>query len=242
VADSVATVSEQPKAAAEDSADKSGGRWDALFASTSEDPLKSQLTSDSPRSKSHKSGSSAGQKHESAAEAVANAQIDAGSQPLTARPSSVNVMAPSVPVSTTDSPRTHKVASGETFVSISRAVYGDGRYFQAIVDANPTVSPQKLKPGMVIQIPAASQVKKAKAGKSTSVAAASGPALATDGKTYTVQNGDNLYKIAKKLYGNGEKGVDLYALNKQVIGTDSTKLKIGMVLKLLDRATVSASR
>jgi nucleoid-associated protein YgaU len=231
--DAATPTSEQPKAPTDDATDKSGARWDALFASTSEDPLKSQLTSGSSKTKNHRSAP--------AAEAVANGQIEAGSRPMTARPSQVTVMPPSS-VSTGDSPRTHKVAAGETFVSISRVVYGDGKYFQAIVDANPTVPPRNLKPGMVIQLPSAAQVKKAKAAKSGVTAAASGPALASDGKTYTVQSGDNLYKIARKLYGNGEKGADLYALNKQVIGPDSTKLKVGMVLKLPQTPTASASR
>ena len=53
-----------------------------------------------------------------------------------------------------------------------------------------------------------------------------------DGKTYTVQKDDNLYKITRKLYGNGERQDELYTLNKQTIGPDSTKLKPGMVLKL----------
>jgi len=55
---------------------------------------------------------------------------------------------------------------------------------------------------------------------------------AADGKTYTVQQNDNLYKITRKLYGNGEKQEALYELNKATIGPDSTKLKPGMVLKL----------
>ena len=48
----------------------------------------------------------------------------------------------------------------------------------------------------------------------------SGPPLAADRKSYTVQSGDNLYKIAKKLYGKGERSSDIYTLNKQVIGPD----------------------
>ena len=79
---------------------------------------------------------------------------------------------------------------------------------------------------MVLKIPAlekAKQVEKAQAADATSAA---------DGKTYIVQKEDNLYRITRKLYGNGQKQEALYELNKATIGPDSTKLKPGMVLKL----------
>jgi nucleoid-associated protein YgaU len=146
-------------------------------------------------------------------------------------------------VSSNSASRTHRVAAGETFVSIARMVYGDGRYYQAIADANPTLSPEKLKPGVVIQLPPESKVKQSsKSARPASPATSAGPALSSDGKTYTVQKDDSLYKIARKLYGKGEKSDELYELNKQVIGPDSTRLKIGMVLKLPEAVSSSASK
>lgn len=49
--------------------------------------------------------------------------------------------------------------------------------------------------------------------------------------TYTVKSGDNLYKIAKKLYGNGEKWRTLADANKDKISKNGN-LKVGAVLKV----------
>lgn len=238
------TNSTEQKAPADDSAQKGGAQWDALFASTAADPIKAQLTSDpasKPKNKSKKhtsngATSDTGDNRDSApANTVANTPLESGmvvDPPLSTRLGSSDRSSAAAP---NEAGRTHVVAQGETFVSISRAVYGDGRYFQALVDANPTVTPEKLRPGMTISLPPDSQVKEShKASKSAPAASSS---KASEGKTYTVQNGDSLYKIARKLYGNGEKSEDIYQANKQTIGPDSTRLKIGMVLTLPEAPT-----
>ena len=126
-------------------------------------------------------------------------------------------------------------------------VYGSERYIKAIQKANPTVNPARLKPGTIIQLPSEVEVKQTSATLQEKAAArpaavASGPALSSDGATYTVQSGDNLYKISRKLYGNGSKGEELYTANKDKIGPDSTRLKIGMVLQLPEKPTMISSR
>lgn len=222
-----------------DAADKTATRWDALFASTAQDPMKPQLTS--TPTKPHKSEASS--KHDAPAvdapQSVANSQIDSGSQNVTARSSNsatVDLASGSGSPSSDSAPRTHRVAAGETFVSIARMVYGDGRYYKAIQEANPTLTPEKLKPGIIIQLPPESKVKQAAARSAKSSSgdspAANAPAISSDGKSYTVQKDDSLYKIARKLYGKGDRSDEIYQLNKQTIGPDSTRLKIGMVLKL----------
>jgi nucleoid-associated protein YgaU len=238
-----ANPSTEQKAPADDSAQKGGARWDALFASTAADPIKAQLTSDPAskpknKSKKHKSdgitADTSDKRDAAPANTVANTPLDSGmvvDPPLSTR---LGLNDRSTAAAPKESGRTHVVAQGETFVSIARAVYGDGRYYQALVDANPTVTPEKLKPGMTISLPPDSQVKDS---HKTSKPAASASSKASDGKTYTVQNGDSLYKIARKLYGNGEKSEDLYQANKQTIGPDSTRLKIGMVLTLPEAPT-----
>lgn len=241
-------------AGAADPADK-GDKWDMLFSSSAADPIRAQLTNDSKpkgKSKKHKADAAPAAAAPSmdvpslsatADAGAANVPVDAGTNaPATGHaPVMIASAAPEPPAK--ESARTHRIEPGETFVSIARAVYGDGKYFQAIVDANPNVDPAKLKPGTMIQLPPASQVKEAKKSRSSSSAtsggsASSGPALSTDGKSYTVQKNDNLYKIARKLYGNGEKGEEIYAANKQLIGPDSTRLKIGMVLSLPETPSV----
>jgi len=55
---------------------------------------------------------------------------------------------------TSTAARTHVVASGETFSSISQKVYGSAKYWSHIADANPKVQAKSLRPGMVLTIPA----------------------------------------------------------------------------------------
>jgi len=57
------------------------------------------------------------------------------------------------------------------------------------------------------------------------------PVLGSD-TSYTVVNGDSLWKIAKKELGDGNKWYDIYDLNKDVIGNDPSYLKIGEILLL----------
>ena len=51
----------------------------------------------------------------------------------------------------------------------------------------------------------------------------------TGQETYTVQSGDSLWVIAQKVYGNGAKYPVIMSANSL---TDSTRLRVGMVLKI----------
>lgn len=50
-------------------------------------------------------------------------------------------------------------------------------------------------------------------------------------KTYTVEDGDNLWKIAKKVYGDGSKWQLIYDANEEIL-EDPAELKIGMKLTI----------
>ena len=56
--------------------------------------------------------------------------------------------------------------------------------------------------------------------------------MSTSAQTYTVQPGDYLSAIAQKFYGDGSKSSwrKIYEANKAVIGSDPTKLRMGMLL------------
>jgi nucleoid-associated protein YgaU len=242
-----AKAAADPKAAAEPS-EKGGDKWDALFNSTAEDPIQAQLTrseKSKPKNKKKHRGEAAPASAVPAPARDAAPAADSGSAniPLEATTEAPRrtpvVIADPAPAAARvrESGRTHTIATGETFVSIARAAYGDGKYFKAVEDANPNVDPGRLKPGMTIQLPPASQVKEARKS-AKAPGAASAASLSSDGKTYTVQKNDSLYRIAKKVYGNGARSDDLYAANKQTIGPDSTRLRVGMVLTLPEAPAV----
>jgi nucleoid-associated protein YgaU len=197
-------------------------RWDALFASTGPNPAQGQLARDSA------SGSPASSKKSGKLADKPMKFMEAPSSPRDVQPSEPAPTSDNAshPASAPTGARTHIVHANETLSGISKLVYGSSKHYKAIEAANPGLDPTKLRPGMVLKIPPleqARQVVKQQSADATSAA---------DGKTYTVQQNDNLYKITRKLYGNGDKQEALYELNKATIGPDSTKLKPGMVLKL----------
>jgi 5'-nucleotidase len=57
------------------------------------------------------------------------------------------------------------------------------------------------------------------------------------GETYEVQSGDTLLSIAEQYYGDGTQWRRIYDANKDVIGADPDKLKIGMQLKIPPKST-----
>ncbi|MGD1276580.1 MAG: LysM peptidoglycan-binding domain-containing protein [Tepidisphaeraceae bacterium] len=123
-----------------------------------------------------------------------------------------------------DAPRTHVVASGESFWTISAAVYGDSKYYTKIIAANPNVDPKHLKVGTVLTIPPL--------GDAQSSSAASSGDKIDPATQYQVVSGDSLEAIAVKLYGKPAMKDNLYELNRALIGADENRLKVGWILKL----------
>jgi LysM repeat protein len=55
--------------------------------------------------------------------------------------------------------------------------------------------------------------------------------VAPEAKTYTVQSGDSLSKIAKQFYGNANAYMKIFEANKDQL-TDPNLIKVGQVLKI----------
>lgn len=166
----------------------------------------------------------------------------------TIKPNAINVAKPNNSATTQPSSNlaasTHRVAAGETFSSIAQAYYGDSKYAGKIAKANPNVDARRLRPGMTIHLPGkgdAVETASTDSGASTHAKHGLVKVVADNTKEYVVRSGDNLYKISMRLYGRGDKADSIYQLNKEQMGNDAGRLKVGMVLKLPQPPTSSAS-
>jgi nucleoid-associated protein YgaU len=174
--------------------------------------------------------------------------------PISAEPPSSATSQPSASASSAGS-RTHRIAQGETFASISTAAYGSSKYYPQIIKANPGVDPNHLKVGATITLPDIATP----GVRPTAPTATAAPAAATEAqhasarvaatpidstKEYRVQQGDSLYKISLKLYGKSDRANKIFELNKQSMGDDPHHLKVSQVLQLPEppTQTTTASR
>jgi nucleoid-associated protein YgaU len=123
----------------------------------------------------------------------------------------------------------HIVQRGETLSKIAADAYGDARYYPHILRANPGLVPEKLRPGMRINLPDASEVR---GGGSSAVSNQATTATVDSRTEYRVQPGDSLHRISQKLYGTADLAERIYQLNQSTIGPDRARLKVGQVLKL----------
>jgi nucleoid-associated protein YgaU len=141
-------------------------------------------------------------------------------------PTPSSTSATNLPSST---PRTHRVASGESPYSISQAVYGSGKYYKKILAANPGIDPRHLKIGKILVIPELTESDRPASSAAANVASSEAIDTST---AYKVVSGDSLESISLKLYGTPQMMDKLYEMNKTLIGPDENMLKIGWILKL----------
>lgn len=154
-----------------------------------------------------------------------------------------STMPPSIPTTeptatTSSAPRSHTVVSGESFYTIAKGEYGDGSLYARLEDANPNIDPNRLRVGMVITIPELTGGAPA-ARTATRPERGSRTEANSSGRTYRVQASDTLIRIARKVYGNGQDWQKIYQANRDVIGDNPARLKVGMELKLPVLVTVA---
>lgn len=139
----------------------------------------------------------------------------------------------------------HKVQSGDTLSSLAERYYGSSAFSSYLFECNSHLkSPDQLSIGTIIRIPPRPTSDKVAPKLSASGhrqaprtgASRTTPKASTGrARTYHVQPGDSLYAIAQRVLGNGNRWKELYELNKNVIGSDSSKLKVGQRLRLPPR-------
>lgn len=121
------------------------------------------------------------------------------------------------------------VKEGDSYYVIAKKVYGDGNKHAVIEKANPKFPANRLKVGAKLTIPhvEAAPVNPVKEQK-PSLAAGDGSGK----KTYTVESNDNYWKIAQKVYGDGNKAKKIMDANKDRVASHGTALKVGWTLKI----------
>lgn len=140
----------------------------------------------------------------------------------------------------------YMVRPNDNFWEIAKRLYGDGGYFKALFEHNRAEYPRPdlLRPGDMIAAPSAAALAQTypdlvpKPRPQTPRAltqTVSGRATligSGGGRTYTVEEGDTLFDIARHELGTATRWVELYELNREAIGGDIDYLRPGTQLVL----------
>ncbi|MSR62557.1 MAG: LysM peptidoglycan-binding domain-containing protein [Planctomycetes bacterium] len=153
------------------------------------------------------------------------------------------VLQPSAPASSTTT-RAYVVRAGDTLSHIAQKELGSAKRWNEIVKVNPGLDPAKLRSGKTIQLPGAAraaaltaaaprtEAAKVAPASSAKVATKSAPSAApktASARTHTVGKGENLWKIAEHMLGDGKRWKEIADLNP---GVKADKLVLGQRLKL----------
>ncbi len=124
------------------------------------------------------------------------------------------------------------ILQGDSYEGIAQKVWGDRRGWESIARANPTMRPEALRVGKKIAIPA--RPERADPAAPAPVDAAPALTVAPDGKqVYTVQSGDTLSGISKKVYNTARHSDRIFDANRDKL-SDPHDLRVGMKLALPD--------
>jgi len=121
------------------------------------------------------------------------------------------------------------VQSGETMADIAERKYGDPNKWTIIAKANKSVNPNRMRIGTKLVLPSASAT--TAAAPEAAVAEAPSQPAAGVPKSYTIQAGDVLSKIAKKFYGTSSAAARIQEANPEVL-KDPDFLTVGATITL----------
>lgn len=127
---------------------------------------------------------------------------------------------------------TYTVKSGDTIVGIWSQLTGSERGWEKLLAANPGLEPERLKIGQVIKVPDASASAPARTPAAAATTTVATSEHGTVNGSYTVTSGDTLSRISEKVYGSSKLWKQIYDANKETIGEDPTRLKVGQVLHI----------
>jgi LysM repeat protein len=149
-------------------------------------------------------------------------------QPLPVAPPDTNAVPTSPPPGATE----YKIAKGDTLSGVAKKFHVP---LKSIQEANPGISPTKLRVGQTVHVPAATlAMATGTSGKTASAGAASTTDSASGEHTYSVQAGDTLTRIASK-FGTSVKVIR----TSNNLHTD--RITVGQKLKVPPKASTPAA-
>ena len=148
----------------------------------------------------------------------------------------------------------YTVQPGDSYSLISRRIYGVEAYFKALAEHNRKTVPMenKLDLGVEIETPSITELerlyptlcpspsRRATLQQRTRSVSMTRPAGGS-ANMYTVQQGDNLFTIARYELGNAGRWIEIYKINRQMLGDDYNYLTPGMELVLPNKNGTPAS-
>ena len=138
----------------------------------------------------------------------------------------------------------YEVQPNDSYWTISERLYGTGAYFKALAEQNrgKGTSEDRLQPGELILAPTVAQLEKAypdlcpKASRRETLQNRASTVSTRNqhrgGRAYTVAEGDTLFNIARYELGKASRWVEIYELNRDVLGKDFNYLTPGTQLSL----------
>lgn len=115
-------------------------------------------------------------------------------------------------------PMTHTINKGETLIQIADTFYGSPRYWRLIANANPSINPNRIRPGQTLILPDKAYVPPTRAEelKKLRTTLASNTAKPVIIKTRT---GDTLSEISQRVYGSAKYWNHIYLENRDALST-----------------------
>lgn len=116
--------------------------------------------------------------------------------------------------------QTYTIQRGDNLWNLAKEHLGDGNRWNEIYALNKDLigsNPNLIHTGSHLNMPGAGGSEVAHTASATS---------------YTVQPGDNLWNVSKKLFGEGKNWSDIYSMNKDVIGSNPSLIQPGQQLQI----------
>lgn len=122
--------------------------------------------------------------------------------------------------------------AGDSFKALAQTYYGSPLHVARLRAANEGQDEAKLTAGTRIQVPAKSASGDVRVAAAPAAAGAAAPSAAWANGMYTVKSGDVLGSISKTVYGTTKHWKRIHDANRDVIGDDPNRLKVGMQLRI----------